>query len=147
MKKDPNIPLPLLSENKAVDWWFAFKFNTEFFEGCGDGSQLPNQGLFGGNLQNYDSKKKFSLQYVVSSNESPILTKGKNCLGTTLNDPLGATFNQVYNGDFNYVLWNDQFYNDPILRDYFLGMIKARALYCKFLRRHGLDLEILNTQE
>lgn len=27
--------------------------------------------------------------------------------------PVGATFDAVYNGAFNYVVWNDQFYNDP----------------------------------
>lgn len=26
---------------------------------------------------------------------------------------MGATFGQVYNGAFHYVVWNDQFYNDP----------------------------------
>ena len=28
-------------------------------------------------------------------------------------DPVGATFGQVYNGKFFYVIWNDQFYGDP----------------------------------
>jgi hypothetical protein len=28
-------------------------------------------------------------------------------------DPLGATFANVYNGSFYYVVWNDQFYDDP----------------------------------
>ena len=28
-------------------------------------------------------------------------------------DPLGATFDEVYNGSFHYVVWNDQFYDDP----------------------------------
>jgi hypothetical protein len=39
---------------------------------------------------------------------------GTGFLGTSLNDPLGATFNQIYNGSCNYVIWNDQFYNDPL---------------------------------
>jgi hypothetical protein len=29
-------------------------------------------------------------------------------------DPVGATFDQVYNGHLNYALWNDQFDGDPI---------------------------------
>jgi len=28
---------------------------------------------------------------------------------------VGATFDQVYNGSYHYVIWNDQFYNDPNL--------------------------------
>jgi hypothetical protein len=28
---------------------------------------------------------------------------------------VGATFDQIYNGDFNYVVWNDQFYDDPVI--------------------------------
>ena len=28
-------------------------------------------------------------------------------------DPVGTTFNQIYDGALNYVVWNDQFYNDP----------------------------------
>jgi len=35
------------------------------------------------------------------------------CVGDTTKDPLGATFGQVYNGSFFYVIWNDQFYDDP----------------------------------
>jgi hypothetical protein len=31
-----------------------------------------------------------------------------------MTDPLGVTFSQVYNGKFFYVVWNDQFYGDPI---------------------------------
>lgn len=39
---------------------------------------------------------------------------GGGCIGGTTTDPLGATFAQVYNGKFFYVLWNDQFYGDPL---------------------------------
>ena len=35
-------------------------------------------------------------------------------MGNTTADPLGATFDQVYNGELFYVVWNDQFYGDPI---------------------------------
>ena len=38
-----------------------------------------------------------------------------DCLGTTDNDPVGTTFDEVYNGHFYYVIWNDQFYNDPAI--------------------------------
>jgi len=45
------------------------------------------------------------------------LQQGGGCLGGTTTDPLGATFNQVYTGNFSFVLWNDQFYGDPILTE------------------------------
>ena len=35
-------------------------------------------------------------------------------MGTTLTDPVGATFGQVYDGDYYYVVWNDQLYGNPI---------------------------------
>jgi hypothetical protein len=35
--------------------------------------------------------------------------------GDTTEDPVGATFDEIYNGSFNYVVWNDQFYQDPEL--------------------------------
>src|SRR5204863_8132467 len=30
-------------------------------------------------------------------------------------DPVGATFDGVYNDGFFYVIWNDQFYGDPAI--------------------------------
>jgi Deoxyribonuclease II len=30
-----------------------------------------------------------------------------------VSDPIGATFDQIYNGRFQYLIWNDQFYKDP----------------------------------
>ena len=39
---------------------------------------------------------------------------GGGCLGDTASDPVGATFKQVYKGKLFYVIWNDQFYGDPI---------------------------------
>ncbi len=36
--------------------------------------------------------------------------------GDTLTDPIGATFNQVYNGTFYYLIWNDQFYEAPHIK-------------------------------
>src|SRR6185437_9359850 len=37
----------------------------------------------------------------------------KDCVGTTTDDPVGATFDEVYAGKFQYVIWNDQMYGDP----------------------------------
>jgi len=36
------------------------------------------------------------------------------CAGDTANDPLGATFAQIFKGKYFFVLWNDQFYGDPM---------------------------------
>jgi len=33
----------------------------------------------------------------------------------TITDPLGATFDEIYHGDFHYVIWNDQFDGHPQL--------------------------------
>ncbi|GAA0298167.1 hypothetical protein GCM10009087_04960 [Sphingomonas oligophenolica] len=35
-------------------------------------------------------------------------------LGTSDSDPVGATFSEIYNGDYNYIVWNDQFQTYPI---------------------------------
>ena len=35
---------------------------------------------------------------------------------TTASDPIGATFGQVYDGSYYYVVWNDQFYDDPKIK-------------------------------
>jgi hypothetical protein len=55
----------------------------------------------------------FSQQYAVASSDSKTLQIGSSCAGDTTTDPLGATFNEIYNGGLNYVVWNDQFYQDP----------------------------------
>lgn len=104
-------PSPLLEKGHPVDWWFIFKFNASVFPGCG--STVRRDCIFGGMVQSYSGK--YSQQYVFASSENPNLQKGIGCVGDTFNDPLGATFDQVYNGSLNYVIWNDQFYNDPII--------------------------------
>lgn len=92
------------------------------------------KGIFGGHFLAYKHKKNkkgdpeldknkkpkiikitHGQQYAVASSKDPELKKNNNeCIGTTLKDPLGATFAQVYNSDdYNYLIWNDQFYGDP----------------------------------
>ncbi len=102
-------PTPLLKTGQAVDWWFVFKFNAESFPGCGGGAQRACP--FGGTVQPY---KQFSQQFAYASSSAHTLQRGGGCIGDTTIDPLGATFNQVYKGSFFYVLWNDQFYGDPM---------------------------------
>ena len=103
-------PSPMVSKNKPVDWVFIFKFNAADFPECS--GDRPNPGIFGGQQKEY--KGKFSLQYVYASSDNPKLQKGKGCAGNSLSDPLGATFAQIYFGNYYYVLWNDQFYGKPI---------------------------------
>ena len=100
------VPKPLLGHGKAVDWWFVFKLNASKFPDCGGAARACP---FGGTVENY----KVGQQYVFASSESPTLKQGAGCAGNTGNDPIGATFGQVYNGNFHYLIWNDQFYNDP----------------------------------
>ncbi len=102
-------PLPLLQAGHSVDWWFVFKFNAAAFSGCG--SAATRQCSFGGSVQPYPTG--YGQQFVYASSDAPTLQKGSGCLGETTTDPVGATFGEVYNGNFHYVIWNDQFYNDP----------------------------------
>jgi hypothetical protein len=101
-------PSPLLKNGQPVDWWFVFKFNAASFPGCG-GAQRTCP--YGGAVERY---KSFSQQFVFASSADPTLQQGGGCVGDTTADPVGATFGQVYNGWFFYVIWNDQFYGDPL---------------------------------
>ncbi|MEM7352536.1 MAG: deoxyribonuclease II family protein [Acidobacteriota bacterium] len=108
-------PQPLLSSGKPVDWWFVFKLNSA--EEPGDPKPSGLNGLFdvaGWKRPDYESNgKKFSQHFLFASQAEPTLQYGQGILGTSLDDPVGATFGQVYDGDFFYVVWNDQFYGDP----------------------------------
>jgi hypothetical protein len=103
-------PSPLLENGHPVDWWFVFKLNSAAFPGCGSG--VTRQCIFGGDVQNY---KAFGQRFVYASSENPSLQKGSGCTGDTVNDPVGATFDEVYNNNFYYLIWNDQFYDDPAI--------------------------------
>lgn len=102
-------PTPLLTQGHSVDWWFVFKFNTASFPECGGPTRVC---LSGGTVQDY---RAFGQQFVYASSESGNLQRGNGCVGDTAADPLGATFAKIYNGEFFYVIWNDQFYDDPAI--------------------------------
>ena len=68
------------------------------------------ESLFGGTVQSYE----FSQQFAFASSVDHDLQAGAGCAGDTTNDPVGATFDEVYNGKFFYVVWNDQFKGDPM---------------------------------
>lgn len=91
-----------------MNWWFVFKFNSQTYPACGGAQRTC---AFGGSVQPYTS---YGQRFAFASSLDSTLQMGGGCVGDTTSDPLGATFAQVYNGKFYYVLWNDQFYGDPI---------------------------------
>lgn len=98
-------PVPFPMRGHPVDWWFAFKFNAANFPGCSATKTCP----FGGDVKSYAS----SQQFVYATSEDPTLRMRTDCIGETTTDPLGATFDEIYNGSPYYVVWNDQFYGNP----------------------------------
>jgi hypothetical protein len=101
-------PTPLVATGQPVTWWVVFKFNAAAFAGCGGTAHL--QCTFGGEPKN---TSQYGEQFAFASNDKPTLEKGQGCNGETPTDPLGATFGEIYTGNFHYVVWNDQFYDDP----------------------------------
>jgi len=103
-------PSPMLDAHTKVDWWFAFKFNTTTFHDSCPTAQRACP--FGGTVKTYS--KGFCQEFAIASSIDHTLKSGGPCIGNTKDDPLGASFNQIYFGDFSYVIWNDQFHGDPI---------------------------------
>jgi len=102
----------LWQSGQPVDWWFAFKFNAETFPR--PAASTPSC-VFGGVPRGGHPAAKLGQSYVAASSAHPALAKGGGFLGDSTGDPLGATFDEVYNGTLSYVVWNDQFYRDPVL--------------------------------
>lgn len=102
-------PAPLVRDGKPVDWWFVFKFNAKSFPQCPAGAQM--QCPYGDTAQNYTRGQTF----VFASDDQPTLAMGSTCVGETGADPLGATFGEIVKGKRFYVVWNDQFYGDPVI--------------------------------
>jgi Deoxyribonuclease II len=137
-------PYPMLQKGHPVDWWFVFKFNAKAFPGCGtvENRACP----FGGDVQSYPSfGQQFAYASSetpvlqpgtgcagaqVSSTpptatasttgapaaQPPGSSATDKTTATPVTDPIGATFDEVYNGQFHYVVWNDQFYGDPVIK-------------------------------
>jgi len=105
------VPCPMVAEGHPVTWWFVFKLNAKAFPGCGGGTRTCP---FGGTPQTGKTYSQFGQQYVVASSDATSLQDGlTDCLGTTTKDPVGASFDEIYNGNYHYVIWNDQPYGDP----------------------------------
>ena len=102
-------PTPLLSAGTPAAWLFIFKLNAAIFP---SDANAPRDCAFGGAAQPYPA---FSQRFVWASDASAQLQDGSGLVGTSANDPLGATFGQIYNGGFHFVVWNDQFYQHPTI--------------------------------
>jgi hypothetical protein len=105
-------PVPLLSNGNPVDWWFVFKLNGYAFPGCGSGGS--GICLFGGTARPYTTPH--GQQYIYASSQNPTLRQGSGCAGTSTSDPIGATYSEIYNGSYHYVVWNDQFLTGPLIK-------------------------------
>ena len=105
-------PAPLLEQGRPVDWWFVFKFNGSAFPACGSKTEL-RVCLFDKGQRPTKYQAGYSQQFVYASSEDPKLIKGSGCAGDSIRDPLGATFDNVYNSSYFYVVWNDQPYGHP----------------------------------
>ena len=108
------VPYPMLTKGHPVEWFFVFKLNASLFPKCGDDVDTRTCAFDTG-LQPADYKQGFGQRYAVASSEAPTLVDGgPQCAGTTTSDPVGATFDEVYNGGYHYLIWNDQFHDvDP----------------------------------
>jgi len=116
---DTGMPCPLVAQGHPVTWWFVFKLNASKFPKCGtpasDGAGTDARTcLFDSGRQPSAYPAGFGQRYVVASSDAATLTDGgPQCLGSSTSDPVGASFSEVYNGNFHYVIWNDQPYGDP----------------------------------
>jgi hypothetical protein len=100
-------PVPLLAANKPVDWWFAYKFSASSFRTADND---PGRSCAFGGMPRHDA---FSQKYAVASSANANLVDGPGLIGASTADPLGATFSEIYSGRYYFVVWNDQFKNDP----------------------------------
>lgn len=100
-------PVPLVDAQTPKAWWFAFKLNARKFP-----TDLPKKCLFGGKK----GPTPVGQSYIMATQNEPNLKDGPGLLGTSDGDPLGATFEKIYNGKFHYIVWNDQFKDKPSIR-------------------------------
>lgn len=100
-------PVPLLDATHAADWVFVYKFNASSFP-----TEKAPACIFGGTPDDGKSSQAFA----VASAGATTLVEGTGLIGTSVDDPLGATFSEIYTGGYNFIAWNDQFYGDPRLK-------------------------------
>lgn len=107
---------PRLGDNSTVDWWFAYKLNSDSFPKC----STTRDCIFGGTVQTAGGYKYgWGMQYLLTSHVSGVtqeMSMHSNCIGDGA-DPVAKTFEQIYGGSAsNYIIWNDQFYDDPAIK-------------------------------
>jgi hypothetical protein len=102
-------PLPLVSDGHPADWVFAYKFNAKSYPSSD--TDPARRCPFGGTPRHGDP---LGQQYALASAVHPQLDMGRGLIGTSGADPVGATFSEIYNGDYFYVVWNDQFQTPPL---------------------------------
>ena len=106
-----SVPCPMAARGNPVMWWFVFKLNAKSFPACGGATRSCP---FGGQVQTTATYSKFGQQYVSATSDHSNLQDGvSGCLGDSSQDPVGASFDEIYNGNYYYVIWNDQPYGDP----------------------------------
>lgn len=109
-----SVPCPMASKGHPVTWMFVFKLNAKSFPACGTGTRSCP---FGGTVQTTSTYSQFGQQYLYATSEHDSLEQGTSgCLGDSTQDPVGASFDEIYNGHFYYVIWNDQPYADPSIK-------------------------------
>lgn len=104
-------PVPMVSDGHPADWVFAYKFNAKSYPSSA--TDPARRCPFGGELQRGD-RFRFSQKYAYASDAHPQLVMGSGLIGASTADPVGATFSEIYNGDYFYVVWNDQFQTPPL---------------------------------
>ena len=104
-------PEPLIAKGKPADWLFVYKFNA--WTAPTAPSDPRRKCTFGGDVHKFTKVGDFSHAYAFASSASPSLKLGSGLLGVTDQDPLGATFAAIFNGNLSYVVYNDQFEDAP----------------------------------
>ena len=104
----PAAPSPMVDQNHRATWAFAYKFNA---------ATLPTTGtlsscLFGGTPKTYISSQHYAFAHPGAS----ALADGPGLVGTSTEDPVGATFAKIYASGLNFIVWNDQFYRHPSIK-------------------------------
>jgi hypothetical protein len=100
-------PTPLVSPGQSVDWLFVFKQNGAIFP---SDPASDRACPFGGTPNTTYSA--FSQNYAWASSADPELQQGSGLVGAG-DDPLGATFSEIYRSNYHFVVWNDQFEDHP----------------------------------
>jgi hypothetical protein len=100
-----------MADGATTPWLLVFKLNAKAFPT--PATSTPRPCPFGAAKQHTGP---ISLAYAYATKAQPQLRQGAGLVGTSTSDPLGATFSQIWNGGYHYVVWNDQFYQHPQLR-------------------------------